>query len=71
MKTADYSRGYADAMLRKTVKIIASIEKKDSALLQARDLLEKWEEGFSIDDFHIDVTLVLLDIVEALGEKEE
>jgi hypothetical protein len=55
----------------KTVEIIASIEKKDSALLQARDLLEKWEEGFSIDDFHIDVTLVLLDIVEALGEKEE
>ena len=55
----------------KTVEIIASIEKKDSALHQARDLLEKWEEGFSIDDFHIDVTLVLLDIVEALGEKEE
>ena len=55
----------------KTEEIIAAIGKKDSALHQARHLLEKWEEGFSIDDFHIDVTLVLLEIVEALGEEEE
>ena len=55
----------------KTVEIIAAIGAKDDALWQAKRLLEKWEEGFSIDDFHIDVTWVLIEIEEALGEKEE
>jgi hypothetical protein len=55
----------------KTVEIIAAIGAKDDALWQAKRLLEKWEEGFSIDDFHIDVTLVLIEIEEALGEEEE
>lgn len=54
----------------KTEEIIASIEKKDSALHQARHLMEKWEEGFDMDDFHHDVTWWLLDVKEALGEKE-
>ena len=55
----------------KTVEIIAAIGEKDDALWQAKRLLEKWEEGFSIDDFHMDVTLVLIEIEEALGEEEE
>lgn len=55
----------------KTEEIIAAIEKKDSALYQARHLLERWEEGFSIDDSHIDVTVLLLDIAEALGETHD
>jgi predicted nucleic acid-binding protein len=55
----------------KTVEIIAAIEKKDSALHQARQLLEQWERGFSIDDFDHDVTWVLRDIAEALGETHD
>lgn len=55
----------------KTEEIIAAIEKKDSALYQARHLLERWEEGVSIDDSHIDVTVLLLDIAEALGETHD
>jgi hypothetical protein len=55
----------------KTVEIIAAIGAKDDALWQAKRLLEKWEEGFSIDDFCHDVTLVLIEIEEALGEEEE
>ena len=51
--------------------IVSAIGKKDAALWQARLLLEKWEEGFSVDDFHIDVTWVLRDIAEALGETHD
>ena len=54
----------------KTEEIIAAIEKKDAALHQARHLMEKWDEGFSIDDFHIDVAFLLADIGRALGETE-
>ena len=55
----------------KTEEIIAAIGKKDSALYQARHLLEKWEEGFDMDDFYHDVECWLLDVKEALGEEEE
>jgi uncharacterized protein (DUF433 family) len=55
----------------KTVEIIAAIEKKDSALHQARHLLEKWEEGFSFEDFDHDVDCWLLDVKEALGETHD
>ena len=55
----------------KTVEIIAAIEKKDSVLHHARQLLEQWERGFSIDDFHYDVTWALQDIAEALGETHD
>ena len=55
----------------KTAEIIAAIEKKDSALHQARQLLEQWERGFSIDNFHYDVTWLLQDIAEALGEAHD
>jgi hypothetical protein len=55
----------------KTVEIIAAIGKKDSALHQARHLMEKWEEGFGIEDFCHDVDCWLLDVKEALGEEEE
>ena len=51
--------------------IVSAIGKKDAALWQARLLLEKWEEGFSVDDFHIDVTWVLRDIAGALGETHD
>ena len=55
----------------KTEEIIAAMEKKDSALHQARHLLEKWEEGFSFEDFHHDVQGWLLDVKEALGETHD
>lgn len=55
----------------KTEEIIASVRMKDSALHQARYLMEKWEEGFGIEDFYHDVDCWLLDVKEALGEKEE
>jgi hypothetical protein len=54
-----------------TVEIVSAIEKKDSALYQARHLLEKWDEGFDISDFYGDVTFLLLDIAEALGETHD
>tara|TARA_R110000796_G_C14229358_1_gene395742 strand:+ start:332 stop:502 length:171 start_codon:yes stop_codon:yes gene_type:complete len=55
----------------KTEEIIASIRMKDAALRNARHLLKKWEEGFDMDDFYHDAEMGLLDIKEALGEKEE
>jgi hypothetical protein len=55
----------------KTEEIIAAIEKKDAALHQARHLLGKWDGGFSFDDFEADVTFLMLDIAEALGETHD
>lgn len=55
----------------KTEEIIAAMEKKDSALYQARHLLGKWEEGFSFEDFDHDVDCWLLDVKEALGETHD
>lgn len=51
--------------------IVSAIAKKDSALLQARYLMEKWEEGFVIEDFYHDVDCWLLDVKEALGETHD
>ena len=55
----------------KTEEIIAAMEKKDSALRQARHLLGKWEDGFSFEDFDHDVDCWLLDAKEALGETHD
>ena len=71
--TEDYLQGYADAMnyaienRPKTDEVL----KKDAALHQARHMLGKWDGGFSFDDFEADVTFLLLDIAEALGETHD
>jgi hypothetical protein len=45
--------------------------KKDAALRQARHMLGKWDGGFSFDDFEADVTFLMRDIAEALGETHD